>query len=100
MTGTGFNAMGQPTATVIRSTALDPASPVVFGDGLRCVNTPPLVRIGAAAATSGVSTHTFGNGVMAGSGTKHYQIWFRNTPSSFCDNMAAFNLSNGESLTW
>ena len=96
--GTGFPASGTPTAIVIRGADLDPGSPVPFGDGLRCVGTP-LVRLGAAFAIGGSSTHTHGHGTGAGSGDFHYQLWFRNTPAMFCT-PAAFNLSNGRTLTW
>jgi hypothetical protein len=100
LTGTGFPTMASPTAIVLRSNALDPASPVVFGDGLRCVAASPLVRLAAATASGGSSTHAFGHGALAGVGDFFYQLWYRNTPSSFCDPLAAFNLSSGVSLTW
>jgi len=92
--------VGAPTAIVIRSDALDPAAPVAFGDGLRCVAASPLVRLAATTAAGGASTHTFGHGAVAGSGTFYYQLWFRNTPIMFCDPTAAFNLSSGRTLTW
>jgi len=97
--GVGFPAASMPAAVVIRASGLDPSSPVVFGDGLRCIGTP-VVRLGAAFGTSGTSVHTFGHGAAAGAGNFFYQIWFRNTPISYCDPTAAFNLSNGGSLTW
>ena len=97
--GSGYNTMGAPTSIVIRSTGLDAGSPVVFGDGLRCV-AAPLVRLGATVAVGGASTHTIGHGTMAGSGDFYYQLWFRSTPISFCDPTQAFNLSNGRILTW
>jgi len=96
--GTGFSVAGSPTAIVIRATDLDNDTPVVFGDGLRCVGTP-VVRLGAAFATNGTSTHTFGHGAMAGGGTFYYQLWFRNTPAMYCT-PEAFNLSNGATLNW
>jgi len=96
--GTGFPSMGAPTAIVIRGAALDPASPVAFGDGLRCVGTP-LVRLAASFASGGTSEHTVGHGSAAGPGTFFYQLWFRNTPAGFCT-PEAFNLSSGRSLTW
>jgi hypothetical protein len=99
LSGTGFPSMGTPASIVIRAGALDTAAPVVFGDGLRCVGTP-IVRLGAAFATGGTSTHTFGHGAMAGTGDNVYQLWFRNTPISYCDPAAAFNLSNGRTLAW
>ena len=100
MQGVGFNTGGAPPAVVIRSSSLDPASPVVFGDGLRCVNVSPLVRLGGALASGGVSTHAFGHGAMAGPGTFYYQLWFRSQPSTYCDPLALFNLSSGRTVTW
>ena len=35
----------------------------------------------------------------AGPGTFYYQLWYRNTPSSYCT-PAAFNLSSGRTLVW
>jgi hypothetical protein len=100
LAGTGFSTMGAPTAIVLRSNALDPSSPVVFGDGLRCLSTTSLVRLAATVAAGGTSTHTIGHGATAGPGDFFYQIWYRNTPSTFCDPLSAFNLSNGIQLTW
>jgi hypothetical protein len=99
VTGTGYPSASAPAAIALRAAALDPASPVVFGDGLRCVGVP-IVRLGAASASGGLSTHTFGHGAAAGSGTFHYQLWFRSTPISYCDPVAAFNLSNGRTIAW
>ena len=95
--GSGFPAMASPTAIVIRSPSRAVPAPV-FGDGLRCVGASGLVRFGATAASGGTSTHVAGHG--AGAGVFHYQLWYRNTPSTFCDPFAAFNLSNGLSVTW
>jgi hypothetical protein len=99
LTGTGYPTAATPSAVVIRASALDSASPVVFGDGLRCIGTP-LVRLAGALATGGTSAHGFGHSAMAGTGTFYYQLWFRNTPIMFCDPAAAFNLSNGHTLVW
>jgi hypothetical protein len=99
VTGTGFSTMGAPTALVFRSNALDPASPVVFGDGLRCLATTPLVRLAATTAAGGTSTHAFGHGAMVGGGDFLYQIWYRNQPAGYCTPLA-FNLSNGLRITW
>jgi len=96
--GCGFPSMGSPTAIVIRAPTLE-AAPVVFGDGVRCVGVP-LVRLTPVFASGGASMHVVGHGAMAGLGSFHYQVWFRSTPKSFCDADAAFNLSNGVSLTW
>jgi len=99
VTGTGFPVAGAPTAIVIRADGLDPAGPVVFGDGLRCIGTS-IVRLAATFASGGTSTHVFGHGAGAGPGTFYYQLWFRNTPIMYCDPGAAFNLSNGRTMTW
>lgn len=96
--GTGYPPMSAPGVTVIRSTTLDAASPVVFGDGLRCISVP-LVRVGAGLASGGTSEQTIGHGAGAGPGTFYYQLWVRNTPIMFCT-PAAFNLSNGRTIVW
>jgi len=96
--GAGFPVSALPTTIVIRGASLDPATPVTFGDGLRCVGAP-LVRLGADVAIGGVSRQAFGHGATAGSGTFFYQLWFRNTPAGFCT-PDAFNLSNGRTLDW
>jgi hypothetical protein len=99
MTGTGYPSASTPGAVVIRATALDSASPVVFGDGLRCIGTP-LVRLAGAGASAGLSTHIVGHGAMAGTGTFFYQLWYRSQPPSYCDPIADYNLSQGQTLTW
>jgi hypothetical protein len=99
VTGSGYPTGSTPGAVVIRAAALDSAAPVVFGDGLRCIGVP-LVRLGATAAAGGVSTHTFGHGAMAGSGCFYYQIWYRVQPVTYCDALAAYSLSNGQTLDW
>ena len=96
--GTGYPGTGTPTSIVIRGLGIDPAAPVVFGDGLRCVSLP-VVRMKAAFAFDGVSVHTFGHNANAGSGDYYYQLWFRNAPAMFCT-PDAFNLSNGIQITW
>jgi hypothetical protein len=92
---TGFPEVSFPTAVVVRGAALE--DPALFGDGLRCV-TLPLTRLATRQAADGMSAHTFGHG--QGPGTFHYQLWYRSTPLSFCDPAAAYNVSNGVSLTW
>jgi hypothetical protein len=98
LSGSGYPPNATPASVVIRAGALDSASPVPFGDGIRCVGNP-LVRIAGTLATGGVSTHAFGHSAMAGAGVFHYQLWFRNQPPNYCT-VEAFNLSNGRSLEW
>ena len=97
--GSGYPATTAPGVTVLRSTGIDPASPVVFGDGLRCISVP-VVRVGATLGMNGVSVQTIGHSAGVGPGTFFYQLWVRNTPVMFCDPTAGFNLSNGRSITW
>lgn len=92
----GFPPMGRPASVLMRSAQLAGA-PAVFGDGVLCV-AAPVVRMGATLAEGGSARHAIGHGAMAGE--FHYQAWFRNTPGTFCDAAAAFNLSSGRSLTW
>lgn len=98
-TGSGFPTAGSPASIVLRAPGLDPSSPTVFGDGVRCIGIP-VVRLGATLASGGTVTHTHGHGAGAGSGPFFYQLWFRSTPISFCDPTAAFNLSNGLEIDW
>jgi len=95
--GTGFPANSAPTAIVIRASDLG-ASPVAFGDGLRCVGTP-VVRLAVTFASGGASNHIVGHGSMAGTGRFYYQLWFSSTPATFCT-PDAFNLSNGRTVIW
>jgi hypothetical protein len=95
--GSGFPVMSEPAAHLIRSTsAQSPAA--VFGDGLLCIAPAGLVRLNATLASGGLSVNPTMHG--AGAGTYHYQLWVRSFPISFCDPIAAYNLSNGVELTW
>lgn len=96
--GLGFPTSGAPGVVLIRSNTFEVTS-VPFGDGIRCVGSLGLVRLGASVARDGTSTHVFGHGAKL-PGTYFYQAWYRNTPAAFCDPSAAFNLSSGNSLIW
>lgn len=97
--GSGFPLAAATTAIVLRAGAPEPGGPVAFGDGVRCVGASSLVRLGAANASAGSSTHVIGHGPAAGTGTFHYQLWLRSQPASWCTS-AAFNLSSGRRLDW
>jgi len=101
--GIGYPVTSTPGAVLFRNNGIDPLSPVVFGDGVRCVDASAspstFVRLSGTLAVGGVSTHTFGHGAMVGSGQFYYQIWFRNQPAMYCT-PAAFNLSQGRILCW
>jgi hypothetical protein len=88
--------MSSPAVVVIRSPSA--VGPVALGDGLRCIATTGLVRLGSQLASGGASDQTIGHG--AGAGTFRYQLWFRSVPSTFCNPAAAFNLSNALQVTW
>jgi hypothetical protein len=96
--GTGYPPTFTPSATLVRSANLHPSGTVVFGDGVFCLANP-VVRLGGAIAINGQTTHVFGHGAMAGSGTFFYQLHYRNTPAMFCT-PEAFNLSSGRAITW
>jgi hypothetical protein len=92
--GSGFPPAATPTVIVIRSASLA-ASPVPFGDGLRCV-AAPVQRLAASFAAGGQSTHPLSHGI--GPGVFHYQLWYRSS-AAFCA-PAPFNLSNGYTIVW
>jgi hypothetical protein len=96
ITATGYPPAGAPTAIVLRSPNPELIAPA-FGDGLRCLGVVGLIRFGATTATGGTSVHSVSHG--AGAGTFYYQIWYRNTPQTFCT-PNAYNLSNGWALAW
>lgn len=96
--GSGFPAMSATPNVLLRSATLA-SGPVVFGNGLRCVGLP-VTRLGATLAAEGRTTHVFGHGTSVGSGSFYYQLWFRDTPISYCDPTLGFNLSNGQTIRW
>ncbi|MBL8863365.1 MAG: hypothetical protein JNK02_15325 [Planctomycetes bacterium] len=95
--GSGFPPAATPGVIVFRGTTPEP-TPVVFGDGLRCIGLSGLVRMGATTAMGGVSTHPLNH--TAGPGGFLYQLWYRSLPMTFCDPAAGFNTSNGLILIW
>jgi hypothetical protein len=98
LSSSGYPVMSNPTSVLLRAPTLDPSSPVVFGDGLRCVGIP-VVRLDVSFANNGAASHTFGHGAMAGPGAHYYQLWLRSNPVMFCT-PESFNLSQGRKLTW
>jgi hypothetical protein len=96
LAGSGFSPAGSPAVVAIRSPA-ESVPPVPFGDGLRCIGAAGLVRIGSTLASGGACQIPIGHG--AGAGDFHYQLWYRNTPSAFCQ-PEAYNVSNGLRLVW
>ena len=97
LAGTGFPSATRPTALVLRSTALRPAGPVVFRDGIQCLASP-LDLLNASFAQGGTSRHELTH--TSGTGLFYYQLWYRSQPATFCDPTAASNLSSGRRIAW
>lgn len=83
--------------------------PVLFGDGIRCVNNPFQVAIGTRTNVAGASFvgGTPGpaislqgplNTPLLAPVTRVYQCWYRNT-ASFCT-PALFNMTNAVQIVW
>lgn len=76
-----------------------------FGDGLRCVG-GSVVRLRTATGVYNYASHPAGGdapisvqgGLPTTGGTRHYQVWYRNS-AIFCTS-STFNLSNGWSVAW
>lgn len=99
LTATGLPVGSTPSLALFRASNLA-ATPVAFGDGVRCTGLMNFVRIGRSSALAGVGTFLVPHGVMAGSGDFYYQAWVRSTPTSFCVPSASFTTSAGVRLTW
>jgi RHS repeat-associated protein len=97
-TSVGYPAASSPVALLLCSNALDASSPVVFGDGVMCLDACGLVGLSATSAAGGSALHTVGH--SGGAGTFYYQVYFSSSPTSFCNPADSFNLSNGQTLDW
>lgn len=97
LAGSGFPPAATPSFVALRAAHV-PLAPQVFGDGLLCIGPANVVRVGSGIATAGSAQAALSHG--AGPGSFYYQLWYRSQPASFCDPVAAFNLSNGYELTW
>jgi len=93
---TNYPPMSNQMVVLLRSTT-KLTSAVAFGDGMRCIDVP-VVRLAASFSANGQSAHSFGHG--KGPGTFHYQPWYRNTPQTYCNATAAFNMGSGVSIVW
>lgn len=103
-----LHASGMPaTATcLVFQGTVALTSPVVFGDGLRCVGG---VQQRFPLRTAWCGNRSFGNGVpgdpslsvyfgITSPATLQYQVWYRDS-AAFCT-PNVFNLSNGYRITW
>ncbi|MCY2961086.1 MAG: hypothetical protein NTY35_13075 [Planctomycetota bacterium] len=83
--------------------------PVLFGDGIRCVNNPFQVQLGTRTNVGGTSfvggapgpaiaLQGALNTPLVAPVTRAYQCWYRNA-AAFCT-PATFNLTNAVSIQW
>jgi hypothetical protein len=97
------------TSIVIQGQTL--GSPVLYGDGLRCVGTT-LKRMYVKAAFGGALTvpdvgdlsisarsAALGDPIPSGA-TRHYMTYYVDTSASFCPTGGTFNASNVVSIVW
>jgi hypothetical protein len=84
-------------------------TPVLFGDGVRCVNNPFQVQLGTRINVAGasfvggspgpaISLQGALNLPLPAPCTRAYQCWYRNT-ATFCT-PSFFNLTNAVSIVW
>jgi hypothetical protein len=77
----------------------------IYGDGLRCVNTP-LIRLGSKNASSGAASFpgpsdpriSMRGNVPPQGLQRGYQVYYRN-PAAYCTS-ATYNISNGMLVNW
>jgi len=83
--------------------------PVLFGDGIRCVNNPFQVQLGTRLNVAGasfvggtpgpaISLQGALNTPLPAPCTRAYQCWYRNA-AAFCT-PDTFNMTNGVLITW
>ena len=99
---------GMPNSTCIYFQG-SPVSPVLFGDGVRCVNNPFQVQLGTRTNVGGasfvggspgpaISLQGWLSTPLPAPCTRAYQCWYRNA-AAFCT-PATFNMTNGVLITW
>lgn len=101
---TGTMMTPQSTAVFIQGTA--PISPIVFGDGLRCLG-GILTRLAVTTNVSG-SSHVPAAGTASISvlggitmpGTYHYQTYYRDPTPEFCMPAGTYNITNAVRVIW
>lgn len=99
---------GMPNAACVyfQGSALPP---VLFGDGIRCVNNPFQVQLGTRMNVGGasfvggspgpaISMQGFMMTPLPAPCTRAYQCWYRNS-AVFCTS-ALFNMTNAVQITW
>jgi hypothetical protein len=99
---------GMPNAACVYFQG-SPVAPVLFGDGIRCVNNPFQVQLGIRTNVGGssfvggspgpaISLQGFMNTPLPAPCTRAYQCWYRNA-ATYCT-PALFNMTNGVLITW
>jgi hypothetical protein len=104
---------------ILTATGLSPAAcvffqgslitPVPFGDGLRCVGNPFLVKLAVKIAAGGVAHYPENDPLLSVQGwvnvelpwpcVRSYQVYYRNADPKFCT-PAVFNLTNAVEIPW
>lgn len=99
---------GMPNALCIYFQG-SPIPPVLFADGIRCVNNPfqvqlgTLTNVGGASFVGGtpgpaISLQGWVNVPLPAPTTRAYQCWYRNA-AAFCT-PSTYNVTNAVSITW
>ncbi|MCY2958991.1 MAG: hypothetical protein NTY35_02410 [Planctomycetota bacterium] len=87
-----------------------PLAPVLFGDGIRCVNNPFQLQLGTRTNAGGssfvggapgpaISLQGFLVTPLPAPCQRAYQCWYRNSNPTFCT-PATFNMTNGLLIDW
>jgi hypothetical protein len=99
-----------PSTTCVYYQGTAPISPVIYGDGLRCVG-GALKRLYAKVSTAGASSAPSGSDpgirvrstqlsdVIPSPGTRYYFVAYRDPAPGFCT-VALFNASNAVTIIW
>jgi hypothetical protein len=102
-----LQASGVPdNATCVFLQGTTAGSPVVFGDGLRCVG-GTLIRLGVKTASGGSASYpgvgdlpvSVKGAVPTNGGMRAYQTWYRDNNATFCTS-ATYNISSGVIVNW
>jgi hypothetical protein len=98
------NMPGNATCVFLQGTTA--GSPVLFGDGLRCVG-GTLIRLAVETASGGSASYpnagdlpvSVKGAVPTNGGLRAYQAWYRDNNATFCTS-ATYNISSGVIVNW
>jgi hypothetical protein len=103
-----LHGSGMPNSTCIYFQG-SPVTPVLFGDGIRCVNNPFMLQLGRRLNVGGqsfvggtagpeLSLQGYLGTPLPAPCTRAYQCWYRHA-APFCT-PATFHMTNGVLITW